>query len=190
MSHYYSVLLCTRHYAGGWRSNNNPNSEAPSEVTVPHDMCPLDMKNGKLGEKTELGASHKRSEQSWYMAKQGQPSGTRQWVFLPCHGCVASALGMEGTYYTFLEGMTAKHSPQRIPRGWQHHLGNCCDKKHTALAPRGLGGLCHFHGGCFCSQGGAGAGRTLHTWISALRITHLNGCFTCSLRWCHLTQPS
>lgn len=111
--------------------------------------------------------------ESWYVARQEQPPGTWQWVFLPGVTLYCQCPG-HGRHLLHISRRNDCQTqlPSSSPRGWQHHLGNCCDKKHTALTSPGLGGLCPFHRGCFCSQGGAGAGRTLHTWISVLWITH------------------
>lgn len=74
------------------------------------------MKKGKLGEERQSWGLPTRGLSSLGMW-QGRGNLQAQAVSIPplCHGCIASASGMEGTYYTFLEGMTAKRSSPAVP---------------------------------------------------------------------------
>lgn len=71
--------------------------------------------------------------------------------------------------------------PSSSPRGWQHHLGSCCDKKHTALASLGLGGAVSLPWRLFLLSGWCQCRKNLHTWTSVPRVTHCHGAASC----CH-----
>lgn len=122
-------------------------------------------KEGQTGRgKTELGASHERSELSLVSGKAGAAASMP--LSLLYHQCLDQVRHLT---HISRRNDCPTAAPQQVPLG----AGNIT--LATTVTRVSLLWLFQdpFHGGCFCPQSGASTRRSLGTWLSVLWSDHL-----------------